>query len=236
MQLPFRDKIILVVGASSGIGRSIAIELSKLGATLILSARNFEQLENTKRSLSTENNQNHKTLTLNLLDSESFQDFIRLLPVINGIVHCAGVLEKRPINNLNKKNLDLILNTNFVGPTLLTSLLLKNKKLAEFGSIVFITSIAVEVASIGNSIYMASKSALKAMAKGMALELAPKNIRVNCVEPALIETDLTQKVLSKEQLETYKSKFPLKRFGKSEEIAHAVIFLLSDSNNFINLR
>ncbi len=224
------NKTILVTGASSGIGRVIAIECSKMGATLVITGRNESRLLET---LSLLHNSNHISIVSDLSQKDSLDDLIEKLPVLDGVVHCAAILKKLPLKFINEKAWQETIETNLFAPALLSQRLVKKNKIKEASSIVFISSIAASVASFGNISYMASKGAINSLSRGMALELASKQIRVNTVQPALIQTSLTDKALSEEDLKNYLLKFPLGRFGKPEEVAYAVIYLLSDAAQWV---
>ena len=222
-------KTILITGASSGIGRSTAIECSKLGATLIITGRDEIRLKETFSQLT---GNNHNLIFADLSDDSEIEKLVISMPELDGIVHSAGFLKKLPFKFLTMDSLLETFQSNFFGPALLTQKLHKKKKLKNECSVVFISSIAANVASVGNSSYMASKGALHSLSRGMALELSDKKIRVNCIEPALVKTNLTSS-MSVEDLDKYEKRFPLGRFGKPEEIAFASIYLLSDAAKWI---
>jgi len=123
------------------------------------------------------------------------------------------------------------MNVNFFAPIELTRLLVKSKKISKGGSIVFISSITgVYCSFVASSIYSASKGAINGLVKGVALDLAPKGIRVNSVNPGMIETDiLSDSAITEDQLKEDMKRYPLGRYGKPEEVANAVIYLLSDA-------
>jgi NAD(P)-dependent dehydrogenase (short-subunit alcohol dehydrogenase family) len=223
-------KTILVTGASSGIGRAVAIECSKMGAIVIITGRNPERLAETFSELSGQyaNQQIIADLTIN----DDLEKLVLALPSLNGIVHCAAIIKKLPLKFITEKALEEIIHANLTAPAILTQKLIRKNLLQKKGSIIFISSIASKVASLGNIMYMASKGAINSLARGMALELAEKGIRVNCIEPALIRTNLTN-VLTEQDLENYEKKFPLGRFGKPEEVAYAAIYLLSDATEWV---
>lgn len=225
-----KGKTILVTGASSGIGRATAIECSKLGANLIITGRNIERLEATFSLLE---GRTHKYVIADLSKKEDYKHLVSSIDYLDGIVHSAGFLKKLPLKFISEKSLLETFQLNFVGPTILTQQLYKNKKIKNNASIVFISSIAANIASIGNITYMASKGAINSLVKGMALELADKNIRVNYIEPALIKTSLVENAMTQEDLNNYQKKFPLGRFGKPEEVAHAAIYFMSDAAQWI---
>lgn len=224
------DKTILITGASSGIGRVIAIECSKMGANLVITGRNESRLQETLELL---HNKGHISIISDLSDKEGLDDLLEKLPVLDGVVHCAAILKKLPLKFINEKAWQETMGTNLFAPALLSQRLVKKNKIKDASSIVFISSIAATVASFGNISYMASKGAINSLSRGMALELSSKKIRVNTVLPALIQTNLTDKALSEEDLKNYLLKFPLGRFGKPEEVAYAVIYLLSDASRWV---
>ena len=226
-----KNKTILVTGASSGIGSSVAIECSKIGATVIITGRDKVRLQGVFEKLDT--NEGHQSVVADLLEVEELHALVEELPKIDGIVHCAAILKKLPLKFINEKALKETFETNVFAPSVLCQRIVRKKKINENGSIVFISSIASTVASYGNITYMGSKGAINSLARGMALELAPKKIRVNTIQPALIKTNLTDKVLSEEDLYNYLPKFPLGRFGKPEEVAYAAIYLLSNASLWV---
>ena len=123
------------------------------------------------------------------------------------------------------------MNINFKAPVILQAELLKQKKLNKGGSVVFVASIASDSPSIGNALYSASKGAIISYAQCLQLELAPRQIRVNCISPAMVWTDLVFKGgVTEEQLKEDEVKYPLKRYGKPEDIANLAIYLLSDAS------
>jgi NAD(P)-dependent dehydrogenase (short-subunit alcohol dehydrogenase family) len=209
MYNPFslEGKRILVTGASSGIGQSIAIECSKMGGNVIITGRNKERLQQTFNNLSGKLNQ---MIICDLIQPESVTYLIEELSILDGIVHCAGINKLMPLKFIKDGSLNIILETNFISPALLTSKLHKNKKIAKGASIVFISSISAFYAALANSIYMASKGAINAFVKGLALELASLNIRVNSIQPGMIQTDLLVKsVLGSEALKDDEVRYPL---------------------------
>lgn len=235
MESPFSliGKTVLVTGASSGIGKATAIECSKAGARVIIVGRNLPRLEDTYSNLA--HTSKHLLLTSDLLIAEERNQLFQAIENfggINGVVHCAAILKKQPLKYISHSSLTETLDSNFLVPALLTQGLVRKNLLKQQGSIVFISSIAANVASLGNISYMASKGAINSFSRGVALELAPKLIRSNVIEPALVKTNLTE-VLGEAELATYLKKFPLGRFGLPEEIAYSAIFLLSDASLWI---
>lgn len=224
-------KTVLVTGASSGIGQAIAIACSKMKATVIITGRNRQKLENTYSLL--EGN-NHQILIADLTSETDINNLVNQLPQLDGIVYNAGIGSRKLCKMIEKEDIDTVMNTNFTSSVLLQSALLSAKKINKEASIVFIASRAAESPSIGNAIYSASKGAIISYAKCLGLELAPRQIRVNCICPAMVWTELIiQEGVSKEELEEAQLKYPLKRYGKPEDIAYLTIYLLSNASNWM---
>lgn len=233
MNSPFslQNKTILITGASSGLGRSIAIECSKMGASLILMGRNEQRLKETKDEC---NEGSHILATLDLNDEEKVDFFMESVPKIDGLINSAGIVNTQLFRFLKEESLKDILNTNFLAPVTFIQKLLKKKKINNGSSIVFLASISgPEVTYLGSSAYSASKAAITGIAKTMALELASKNIRVNCLLPGMVRTDLLNSIdASTEDLDKDEAKYPL-GYGTPEDVAYASIFLLSDASKWI---
>ncbi len=226
-----KGKTILVTGASSGIGRATAIECSKLGATVIITARNEERLRETLERL---DGVGHQMVIEDLTIEEQMLQLVDQLPVLDGLVNNAGIVVTVPVAYVKQSRLQRILNINTIAPIMLTQRLLEAKKIKEGGSIVFTNSISGNViASPGNSLYSTSKGAIHGFVINAALELVSKNIRVNEVQPGMIETHIIDAgSISDEDVELDRQQYPMKRYGKPEEVAHAIIYFLSDASSF----
>lgn len=237
MYNPFslEGKTILVTGASSGIGRGIAIECSKMGAKVVINGRNEQRLNETLEQLEGEG---HKTIRADLSKQEDFNQLVIQCPELNGVVHSAGIPQMCSVKHINKETIDEIININAVTPILLNTSLLKSRKLQKKSSIVFISSISgVCVGNVGEATYSTSKGAISGYMKSAAFELASQGTRVNSINPGLVPTrilELSNSVFSSEQLEeTTKGRYPLKRYGTPEDIAYAAIYLLSDASSWV---
>lgn len=233
MHNPFslQSKTILVTGASSGIGKSIAIECSKMGANVIISGRNEERL---RKTISLLESGHSNYIIADLSNKEDIDKLSRQLPKISGLVNCAGFTKVLPFQFATRDNFEEVLDVNFFAPTELTRLLVKSKKMGKGASIVFISSVSgVYCSAIASSIYSSSKGAINGLIKGMALDLAAKNIRVNSVNPGMIDTDIfADSTITQEQLKEDIKRYPLGRYGRPQEIAYAVIYLLSDASSW----
>ena len=225
-------KTIFITGASSGIGKAIAIECSKIGAKIIITGRNSERLNETFMTLT---GNGHTQIIADLNNEERLLQLIEDLPSLDGVVHCAGLIKTLPFQFVNEQALEEIFNINFKIPTILSAKLVKNKKISKGCSIVFISSISgVYCSTPANSLYSATKGALNGIIKGMAIDLASKLIRVNSVNPGMVETEIFNNgIITAEQLEEDKGRYPLKRYGQPEEVAYATIYLLSDASSWV---
>ena len=224
-------KTILVTGASSGIGRGIAIACSKMGANVLVNGRNESRLKETLQLLEGEGN---NIVVADLSNSVKVTEMVTELPKLDGIVHCAGIGQRVLCKQLQERDLDEMMDVNFKAPVMLQTELLKQKKINKAASIVFIASIAADSPTVGNSMYSASKGAIISYANCLSIELAPRLIRVNCISPAMVWTDLIFKGgITEEELREDENKYPLKRYGTPEDIANLSIYLLSDASSWM---
>lgn len=234
MNNPFsiEGKRVLVTGASSGIGQSIAVECSRLGAKLIITGRNLVRLKNTEKLLFGDG---HIVIPADINIKNDRDFLIAQLPPLDGLVHCAGIMKTVLFQFTSTEHFNEVMSTNFSSPVFLTHDLLEQQKIKKHASIVFISSIAgVLCSGVGLSMYSASKGALNGLVKGIALDLSIKGIRVNSIIPGMIETPLlNESLISSEQMEEDKKRYPLKRYGRPEEVAYGVIYLLSDAASWI---
>lgn len=225
-----KGKSILVTGASSGIGKEIAIACAKMGAVVVLNGRDESRLNETVSQMCG----NHIILPKDLLAFDSIPEMVNDLPQLNGIVHCAGINELIPAKLVTEADVDRIMSINFKAPVLLQAEILRQKKLLHKASVVFIASIGSEMPIIGNSIYSASKGAIISYSKSLMLELAPRQIRVNCISPGMIWTPLIENdVVSVERLKEDQKKYPLQRYGQPSDVAGLAIYLLSDASEWM---
>lgn len=224
-------KTVLVTGASSGIGRGIAVTCSRMGAKVIINGRNETRLQETLSQLEGEN---HIVMVGDLTDSSIITSVVSSLPKLDGVVHCAGIGTRVLCKNIVESDIDQIVNINFKAPVMLQTEILKQKKINKGASIVFIASISYDSPTVGNALYSASKGALISYANCLQLELAPRMIRVNCISPAMVWTDLIFKGgLTEEELQADEQTYPLKRYGKPEDVANLSVYLLSEASSWM---
>ncbi len=233
MNNPFslEGKTLLITGASSGIGRGVCIDCSKMGATVHLMARNEGRLDET---LSKMEGLNHQIHLADLCSTDDINALVDALPAIDGVVLCAGIIKTMPVKNINEEAMMEIFNANIMGDIKLCSRLLKKKKLNHGGSVVFISSVSTFNVKVGNSLYSATKGAVNSFAKAMALEVSKQNIRVNCIQPGFVPSSILSSGAIEEDafLKFYAERHPL-GFGTPTDIANACIYLLSDAARWV---
>lgn len=224
-------KTILVTGASSGIGRGIAVSCSRMGATMVICGRNVQRLAETLAMLEGDG---HQSAIAELTDLQQTTEMVAALPKLDGVVHCAGIGQRVLCKQLTEGDLDSVMTVNFKAPIMLQTKLLKQKRINKGASIVFVSSMAAECPSAGNAVYGASKAAVLSYAKCLSLELAPRLIRVNSIQPAMVWTDLIFKGgLTEEELREDEQGYLLKRYGTPEDIANLAIYLLSNASSWM---
>lgn len=225
-------KTLLVTGASSGIGKATAILCAEMGAKVIALGRDCQRLAETMDSLTGEG---HAKMVLDLTDEKAVEAALSEMPSLDGIANCAGIVCMNPFQFVSQKEMETLLATNFMAPVMLVNRLLNAKKLQKGSSVVFVSSIdGPRVVHAGNSTYSASKSALVGMARNMAIDLASKRIRVNCVLPGTTDTAMIRtENVTEEMLQDTAKSLPLKRFARPEEIANTIVFLLSDASSYV---
>lgn len=227
-------KTILITGASSGIGAETAIECSKMGANVIVTGRNESRLQDTyNRLVSVSSNQMHTIVCADLTNEIEVFSLIDGIDSIDGLVNSAGVNRVKPVAFIKEEDFNYIFQSNTFTSINLTRLLLKKKKLKRNSSVVFISSISAFFNAPGRALYASSKAALTSFMRSFAVELADKGIRANAVHPGMVETKLIMENLTEEERQKDMASYPLKRYGKPEEIAWSVIYLLSDASAWV---
>lgn len=232
------DKLILVTGASSGIGRQCAIVCSYIGARVALFGRDQVRLEATLRM--TKDPDRHVKYAVDLGDyskvEEIVPEMVESMGKIDGLINCAGISTTLPLNAITPKKMELFFKTNVIGPMNLTRLAVKPSHFSkEGGSIVFISSVMGVVGESGKALYSLTKGALIASVKSLAVELSARNIRVNAISPGVVESPMSQRAIyskDQESLSRIVGLHPL-GLGKSEDIAHACVFLISNAGRWV---
>jgi len=227
---------VLITGASSGIGQRCSVLLSELGAKVILVGRNKERLEQTSSLLK---GSGHRIEIFDLLRMDEItiwmKEITKITGLLNGLVHCAGVRKTIPLRFLQNNELQNMMNINFnVAVNLIKGF--RQKNVCKYpSSIVLISSVLGLVGQPGVAAYSASKSALIGLTKSLALELSSEKIRVNCVVPGYVKSEMFEKhkeILTPEQISQIESFHPL-GLGDPIDVAYAVAFLLGDTGKWI---
>lgn len=225
-------KTILVVGASSGIGQSTAIECSKMGAKVIVSARSEEGLSQTISMMSGDS---HQMIKADITNEEDIKKLVDNITKIDGLVLSVGKGLTRPISFCTKEHHKDIFDINLFSQIELVRIFYKQKKITKGGSIVIIASIAgISSWTFGNSIYGASKAAINSYIRYFAKEFAARKIRVNAICPGMINTNFINRgTLTDEDFKKDMEAYPLKRYGEPEEVAYGCVYLLSDATAWV---
>jgi NAD(P)-dependent dehydrogenase (short-subunit alcohol dehydrogenase family) len=231
------DKNIIITGASSGIGRQIAIEASKQGANLILIARNREKLEDTLSLLS---NGRHFVFPFDVSDFPNMETLVESIVstagIISGFVHSAGTEATIPLRNMKPEIYENIFRVNVIAAFELARLIAKKKNVdPRGGSFVFLSSVMGKLGKEGKVAYCSSKSALSGGVKAMALELSGRKIRCNAVLPGIVKTEMAERMfetLPEASVAEIVRQHPL-GLGSPEDVAHLTVFLLSDESKWI---
>ena len=229
-------KTILVTGASSGIGKAIAIECSKLGASVIITGRNQDRLNATLHALDTTGGQNHQKILADMSTADGLDALIDYLPAVDGVSDNAGTTNgNKPVKFIKDDELESVLNVNTLAHVRLARTLFKKKLLNNGASYVITASIGGNTSHVtGQSVYGMSKSAINSFMQYCAVEFASRGIRCNSVCPGMIKTPMIGfDTLTKEDMEKDAEKYLLKRYGEPEEVAKATAFLLSDAASYI---
>ena len=224
-------KTILITGAASGIGKETAIESSKMGAKIVAVDLNADGLNALVPQLDGEG---HLTFDGNLCNDEFLKLLAENAPVLNGVFLCAGVSDTTLVKFLTEEKIDRVFNINVKAPVMMLKYLLKKKKVADGGSLVWMSSYGAEKVEPGLGIYAASKSAVNGFMRAYAKELIGKKIRSNSIMPMMIKTELisTLTTISEEDWKKQEAMYPL-GFGAPQDVARVAIFLFSDASRWI---
>lgn len=232
------NKTIILSGATGGIGLSIAASLAQMGARLVLFGRDESKLKSLIETFPNAGYHLSKTVDFSSIDfADEFQSkFDSLSTPIDGFVHAAGISPTIPLNVLKSEKIATVMQVNVFTAIEISKQLTKKKYIPETGqSIVFISSVMSMVGEPGKTLYSLSKGALLSATKSMALELAPKKIRVNCISPAVVLSPMS---LSSEYgknevtMKAMELKHPL-GFGNPDDVAHACTYLLSNASRWV---
>jgi NAD(P)-dependent dehydrogenase (short-subunit alcohol dehydrogenase family) len=224
------DKRILVTGASSGIGREVAIMCAQMGAQLVVTGRDTARLNATLDEL---HGDEHALVTADLSDAAGIDRVIAEAGVVDGVVHAAGISRLAPFRMITKGHVDEIFDANTHAPLLLTKGLLSKKKIAQNGSILFISAVASHIGPLASTAYSASKAALLGAMRSLALEVAKQGIRANCIVPGYVRTPMLDGLGGGGgNLDEHIALAPL-GLGEPQDVAAAAVFYLADASRWI---
>jgi 3-oxoacyl-[acyl-carrier protein] reductase len=227
------NKNIIVTGASGGIGNSIVKKLNQAGANILASGTRIEKLEELKKNF-----ENIKILKFDISQSDKIVEFIEnatneLGGSLDGIVNNAGITQDNLAIRMSLEEWQKVININLTSTFLMSKFAIKKMLKNKSGKIVNITSVVGHTGNLGQANYTASKAAIVAMSKSLAIEYAKKNININCISPGFIKTAMTDNIDEKFR-EVIVSKIPSARLGEPDDVANAVLFLSSDQSDYIN--
>ncbi len=224
-------KHVLVTGATSGIGQSIAIQCAAMGATVSIIGRNPERLEQTFALL---NGSGQSMIRADLTNEGELDTLVDTLPSLNGLVHSAGISQLVPFRMARSKHFNEMFANNTIAPLLLTQKLVASKKILPQASIVFIAAVASHAGPVASTAYSASKSALLGASRSIAEDLAKQGIRVNCIAPGYVQTPMLEALNQGGAVMGERSHWAPLGIGMPEDIAYATVFYLSDASRAIN--
>jgi short-subunit dehydrogenase len=225
-QSPFglSGKTVLVTGASSGIGRAVALRCAEAGASVVVTGRDADRLSETLQSLP---GGGHRALPADLVDPAALRAVADGCGPLDGVVHSAGVRGLSPIRMAGEKFVRHVMQINYEVPVLLTQRLLHKNVLRDNSSMIFMSSIAAHIGTVGVGIYSGSKAALVGTMRCLALEIAKRGMRANCLCPGLVETNLITE--DPGWFDGQKARYPL-GIGAPDDVAYACLYLLSDAS------
>ena len=230
-------KTILVTGASSGIGKQTAISIAGLGGKVVVTGRNEKRLGETMQAL---DGNDHLSIVADLTNEEEVDKLVDALPQLNGLVHCAGIVDATPIKFVRQQNISKMTRINYEAPIFLTARVLLKKKILNNASIVFMSTISTQIPFFGGSLYTSAKAGIESYSKALALEMVTKGIRSNTISPGLVKTPLITEPASEGQmkiiddsLDRYLKKFPM-GVGEPVDVANAIVFFISDESRWVS--
>ena len=226
------SKTVLITGASSGIGRETALECARMGASVVITGRDKDRLDETLQLIESDDK---TAIIADLTVADDIERLIEALPSLDGVVLCAGNSTTLPLQFGTRDKFDDMFDINFFAPVELLRLLYKKKRLNKGASVVLIASIGGTHSFMpGNGIYGASKAALNSVMKYAAREFASRRIRVNSICPGMVDTPLIHRgTITEEQLAEDAKRYPLGRYGKPSDIAHGAVYLLGDASSWL---
>jgi len=229
------EKLVLVTGASRGIGRAIALTLGQAGATVIGTATSDEGAENISRIFD-ENNILGKGMKLNVTNNEQISDLFKSVNehygAVDILINNAGITKDNILLRMKDDDWNDIINTNLSSIYKMSKSVLRGMIKKRYGRIISITSVVGAMGNAGQTNYAASKAGVIGFTKSLAREVGIRGITVNAIAPGFIETDMTDS-LPENQKENLASQIPMGRLGTVDEVAKAVLFLAGDGGSYI---
>ena len=236
MEINFQSKVVLITGASRGIGKQLAHDFGKLGASLILTGTKPDQVKELNEEMERDGKRQVQYYCVDFSDGDSMSMFIRELSEYEKIDVCinnAGINRIDYIYDTSLTDWDDVVNVNLRAPFQILREVSKPMKKNGYGRIVNIASIFGVISKEKRSMYSSSKSGLIGLTRCVALDLAPYNVMVNSVSPGFVLTDLTRTILTQAEIENLTLSIPLGRMAIPEDVSKVVLFLASGFNTYI---
>ena len=230
MEFNFKNKIVVITGGSRGIGKFLVDEFLRRGSKVFTNSRNRQTTQRLNKI------KNLTCINADFLTDKDIKFFIHELKNVSKIdilINNAGINEIDTIDNYSEENWKSLQQVNLHAPFYLISKLAVKIKKSKFGRIINVSSIFGSISKEKRSAYSATKSGIIGLTRGASLDLAKYKVLVNAVSPGFVDTQLTKRILNKDQIESIKTQIPLKRLASPEEIVNLILFLCSESNSYI---
>jgi NAD(P)-dependent dehydrogenase (short-subunit alcohol dehydrogenase family) len=236
--MSLENRVAVVIGGTTGIGRAISLGLAEAGADVIASARHIEQIESIAAEIEQQGRRSIRAVC-DVLDRRSLEDLldkvISSFSKVDILVNCAGITKRVPTLQMDERDWHDILETNLTGTLRCCQVFGRQMIERGYGRIINIASLTSFVGLYEVAAYAASKAAVGSLTKSLAVEWGPHGVCVNAIAPGVFRTQLNQSLLDgTERGREFLMRTPMKRFGKVEELAGAAVFLSSEAASFVN--
>ncbi|MDR1180528.1 MAG: SDR family oxidoreductase [Bacteroidales bacterium] len=226
-----KGKKILVTGASSGIGRATSVQCANMGANIIVTGRNNERLQETMNMLAIGE---HHCVEADITTDSGIFHLTDNVEALDGIVHCAGINTKFLFKFIDMEKINTMYAINCFSPMLMLQSFIKKKKINKGASIVLLSSISSNYATVSNALYASTKGAVNSLIRVLALELSAAKIRVNGIMPGMVKTEMMKSYgMTDDELDNLSKSYPLGKFGEPVDIANCAVYLLSEASCWV---
>lgn len=235
MQIDFEGRVVLITGATKGIGKQVAYDMGSLGAELITTGTNEGEIARLNKE-SIHHNPPHHWHSVDFTNKKVIEAFLQQIEKyerIDVLINNAGINHISPIDEIQESDWRALLAVNLDGPFLTTMAVSRIMKKNGYGRIINVSSVFGVISKEKRAAYSVTKFGIRGLTAATALDLAPYNILVNTVSPGFVDTDLTRKILGEKGMQEMASKVPMARLASPEEISRIILFLASDLNTYM---